>query len=95
VVATARNPEQLVELEKRYAENICTVPLEVTNEAQAKAAFEAAIANFGGLDVLVNNAGYSHVRPVEETSLAEFRAQIETNLIRCHHHDQSRAPLLS
>jgi NAD(P)-dependent dehydrogenase (short-subunit alcohol dehydrogenase family) len=80
VVATARNPEQLVELESRYAESIRTVRLDVTNEAQAKAAFEAAIASFGGLDVLVNNAGYGYVRPVEDTSLADFRAQIETNL---------------
>jgi NAD(P)-dependent dehydrogenase (short-subunit alcohol dehydrogenase family) len=80
VVATARNPEQLVELEKRYAEKIRTVPLDVTNEAQAKAAFEAAIASFGALDTLVNNAGYGYVRPVEDTSLADFRAQIETNL---------------
>jgi NAD(P)-dependent dehydrogenase (short-subunit alcohol dehydrogenase family) len=80
VVATARNPEQLVELENRYAESIRTVRLDVTNEAQAKAAFEAAIASFGGLDVLVNNAGYGYVRPVEDTSLADFRAQIETNL---------------
>jgi NAD(P)-dependent dehydrogenase (short-subunit alcohol dehydrogenase family) len=80
VVATARNPEQLVELESKYAENIRTVPLDVTNEAQTKAAFEAAITSFGGLDVLVNNAGYGYVRPVEDTSLADFRAQIETNL---------------
>jgi NAD(P)-dependent dehydrogenase (short-subunit alcohol dehydrogenase family) len=80
VVATARNPEHLVELEKRYAEKIRAVPLDVTNEAQAKAAFEAAIASFGVLDVLVNNAGYGYVRPVEDTSLADFRAQIETNL---------------
>jgi len=36
VVATAHNPGQLVELESRYAENICTVPLDVTNEARAK-----------------------------------------------------------
>jgi NAD(P)-dependent dehydrogenase (short-subunit alcohol dehydrogenase family) len=34
-----------------------TVPLDVTNEVQAKAAFEAAIASFGDLDVLVNNTG--------------------------------------
>ncbi len=74
VVATARNPEQLVELEKRYAEKIRTVPLDVTNEAQAKAAFEAAIASFGVLDTLVNNAGYGYVRPAEDTSLADFRA---------------------
>src|SRR5260370_19596064 len=80
VVATARNPEQLVELEGRYSERVRTVALDVTNEAQAKAAFEPAIASFGGLDVLVNNAGYGYVSPVEDTSLADFRAQIETNL---------------
>jgi NAD(P)-dependent dehydrogenase (short-subunit alcohol dehydrogenase family) len=79
-VATARNPEQLVELRSRYGENIRTVPLDVTSEAQAKAAFEAAIGNFGDLDVVVNNAGYGYVCPVEDTSLADFRAQVETNL---------------
>ena len=49
--------------------------LDVTNETQAKAAFESAIASFGVLDVLVNNAGYGYVRPVEDTSLADFSAQ--------------------
>src|ERR1700721_4650928 len=43
-------------------------------------AFEAAIASFGVLDVLVNNAGYGYVCPVEDTPLTDFRAQIETNL---------------
>ena len=80
VVATARNPEHLVELQGRYSSKIRTVALDVTNEAQAKAAFEAAIASFGALDVLVNNAGYGNVCPVEDMPLAEFRAQIETNL---------------
>jgi len=80
VVATARNPEHLVELARRYSERVCTVALDVTNEEQAKGAVEAAIVFFGGLDVLVNNAGYGYVRPVEDTSLADFRAQIETNL---------------
>ena len=81
VVATARNPEQLVELQGRYSGKIRTVALDVTNEAQAKAAFEAAIASFGVLDVLVNNAGYGYVCPVEDTPLTDFRAQIETNLL--------------
>jgi len=80
VIATARKPEQLVGLKGRYSERVRTVALDVTNEAQAKAAFEAAITSFGGLDVLVNNAGYGYVCPVEDTSLADFRAQIETNL---------------
>jgi len=80
VVVTARNPEQLVELEGRYSQRVRTVALDVTNEAQAKAAIEAALVSFGGLDVLVNNAGYGYVCPVDDTPLADFRAQIETNL---------------
>src|SRR5216684_3407791 len=75
VIATARKPEQLVGLKGRYSERVRTVALDVTNEAQAKAAFEAAITSFRGLDVLVNNAGYGYVCPVEDTSLADFRAQ--------------------
>jgi NAD(P)-dependent dehydrogenase (short-subunit alcohol dehydrogenase family) len=80
VLATARNPEQLVELEDTYSKRVRTVALDVTNEVQAKGAVEAAIVSFGGLDVLVNNAGYGNVCPVEDTSLGDFRAQIETNL---------------
>lgn len=79
-MAAARKPEQLADLKKKYGEKIRTVVLDVTNEAQAKSAFEIAISSFGSLDVLVNNAGFGNVSPVEDTSLADFRAQIETNL---------------
>lgn len=80
VVATARNSEHLTDIARKFGERVRTVSLDVTNEAQAKDAVDAAIDTFGGLDVLVNNAGYGNVCPVEDTSLAEFRAQIETNL---------------
>jgi NAD(P)-dependent dehydrogenase (short-subunit alcohol dehydrogenase family) len=80
VVATARNSEHLIDLARKFGESVRTISLDVTNEAQAKYAVDAAIDTFGGLDVLVNNAGYGNVCPVEDTSLAEFRAQIETNL---------------
>jgi len=41
---------------------------------------DAALQTFGGLDVLVNKCRLWNVSSVEETSLADFRAQIETNL---------------
>lgn len=80
VVATARNPEQLADLEERFGDSVRTAALDVINESQARDAVRTAIDTYGGLDVLVNNAGYGNVSPVEETSLAGFRAQIETNL---------------
>jgi NAD(P)-dependent dehydrogenase (short-subunit alcohol dehydrogenase family) len=80
VVAGARNPDQLVDLRSRFGEKILPVSLDVTKEVQAKAAIDAAITHFGRLDVLVNNAGYGNVSPVEDTPLDDFRAQIETNL---------------
>jgi NAD(P)-dependent dehydrogenase (short-subunit alcohol dehydrogenase family) len=80
LVATARNPAQLADLAERYTERVLTLPLDVTDEAAADCAVRAAIDTFGRLDVLVNNAGYGNVNAIEDTSLAEFREQIETNL---------------
>jgi NAD(P)-dependent dehydrogenase (short-subunit alcohol dehydrogenase family) len=80
VAATARTISDLADLKQEYGEQVTTLSLDVTDEAQAVTAVEATIKTFGRLDVLVNNAGYGNVAPVEETSLAEFRAQIETNL---------------
>jgi NAD(P)-dependent dehydrogenase (short-subunit alcohol dehydrogenase family) len=80
VLAGARKPEQLADLENRFGKNIRIISLDVTNEEQAKRAVEMALETFGALDVLVNNAGYGNVSPVEDTSVEEFRKQIETNL---------------
>jgi|SRR5271166_5568046 len=80
LVATARSPKQLEGLVERYGESVRAVALDVTDPAAAAAAVQVAIDTFGGLDVLVNNAGYGDIGSVEDTSLDDFRKQIETNL---------------
>ena len=80
LVATARNPKQLSDLVERYGERVRAVALDVTDERAATAAVELAVDAFGRVDVLVNNAGYGDLASIEDTSMTDFRAQIETNL---------------
>ncbi len=80
LIATARNPEQLNDLVERFADNVRIAALDVTSETDAAAAVKKAFDVFGRLDVLVNNAGYGNINSIEETSVADFRAEIETNL---------------
>lgn len=80
LVATARDPARLNDLVRRHGDAVRTFALDVTDPAQAAAAVAFTRDAFGGLDVLVNNAGYGDVNSVEDASLEEFRQQIETNL---------------
>jgi NAD(P)-dependent dehydrogenase (short-subunit alcohol dehydrogenase family) len=80
VVATARNMIQLQDLKKTYGDQVATIALDVTNEIAAYNAVQSAVDLFGHLDILVNNAGYGNINSIEETSLTDFRSEMETNL---------------
>jgi NAD(P)-dependent dehydrogenase (short-subunit alcohol dehydrogenase family) len=80
VVATARNLGPLEPLLGRFGERLRLATLDVTDEAAAQAAIGLAVEAFGGVDVVVNNAGYGELGSVEDTSLKSFRQQIDANL---------------
>jgi len=79
LLATARDPQRLHDLVERYGKQVSTAPLDVADETAAKTAVAKAVDIFGGLDVLVNNAGYGDTAPFEQVSSERFRALVETN----------------
>jgi NAD(P)-dependent dehydrogenase (short-subunit alcohol dehydrogenase family) len=80
LLATARDPQALAGLVAKSGGRAVAQALDVTDAAAAARAVAAAVDRFGGLDIVVNNAGYGNVAPIEDTGIEDFRAQIETNL---------------
>lgn len=80
VLATARNPDTLGELEKRFPGQVGIARLDVTQPETATQAIALAAQAFGGIDVLVNNAGYGLMGAVEEAVVSEYRPLFETNV---------------
>jgi NAD(P)-dependent dehydrogenase (short-subunit alcohol dehydrogenase family) len=85
VFASMRNLEAGAPLRARAAEagwRLTTPALDVTSDESVAAATAEILRETGGrLDVLVNNAGYYQFGSLEETSPAELRAQLETNVV--------------
>jgi NAD(P)-dependent dehydrogenase (short-subunit alcohol dehydrogenase family) len=94
VVATARRPEDLDALVKAHPDRARAVALDVTDPAAAVGAVRAAVAEFGRLDVVVNNAGYADSIPIEEMAEEDFRAQIETNFFGVVNVTRAALPVL-
>lgn len=79
VAVTARDPRRLATLVAGAPDRVAALALDLDRPGAAEAAVAAALARFGRIDVVVNNAGYGSVGAVEETPDAELRAQMETN----------------
>jgi NAD(P)-dependent dehydrogenase (short-subunit alcohol dehydrogenase family) len=79
VVAAGRN---IAAVAQRFGEaaNVLPVQLDVTDEVQARAAVAAAVARFGRIDVLINNAGFGLLGAVEEADDADVRRLYDTNV---------------
>lgn len=77
VVATARNLTTLSDLPD--TPSILTLQLDITSRLSIEAAFAKAIARFGHVDIVVNNAGYGILGDAEGITEEEARAIFETN----------------
>ena len=77
-VVTARNVEKVADLVADKADRVLPLPLDVTDTAQIRNAVGKAEERFGGIDVLVNNAGYGYRAAVEEGDDSDIRALFET-----------------
>ena len=78
-VVTARNVTSVADLSDASPERVLAIALDVTKPEQVASAVQQAEQRFGGVDVLVNNAGYGYRSAVEEGDDADIRTLFETH----------------
>jgi NAD(P)-dependent dehydrogenase (short-subunit alcohol dehydrogenase family) len=79
-VITARDVANVQDIAEAHPGNALALPLDVTSDAQVSAVVSAAAERFGGVDVLVNNAGYGYRAAVEEGEDDAVRLLFETHV---------------
>lgn len=93
VVATARRVETLAPL-AGHGERVLHQALDVDLEADAMRAVEQATARFGGIDVLVNNAGYGQLGLFEQIDAEQVEQQFRTNVFGLMHVTRAALPVM-
>jgi NAD(P)-dependent dehydrogenase (short-subunit alcohol dehydrogenase family) len=83
VIAAVRNPEH-AQKALGDSKRVFAVAMDVTDSASVRRAAEAAIARFGKIDVVVNNAGYGLMGAIEELDASEFEDVFKTNFFGVH-----------
>jgi NAD(P)-dependent dehydrogenase (short-subunit alcohol dehydrogenase family) len=94
VVATARNTDDLRDIVEPNAGRAFALQLDVTDPEAAREAVEQAVARFGRIDAVFNNAGYGHVGAVEELTDEDLRRQLDVNLLGVINVTRAALPVL-
>lgn len=81
VTATARKLADVADLKKQFGDAVLPLALDVTNSEQVQQVVQQAYVHFGGLDVLVNNAGASLLAATEEASDEQIRELFDANYL--------------
>jgi NAD(P)-dependent dehydrogenase (short-subunit alcohol dehydrogenase family) len=94
VTATARDVSSLDGLVCDSSRNLLRAALDVTDEAQIREVVTQTVEAFGGIDVLVNNAGYGYFAWCEDGDIDEIRRMFETNVYGLMRMTQSVLPVM-
>lgn len=100
LVLAARNPDELASARSillqrktiRSADDVLLVPADLTDPAQAASLIEQAIARFGHINILINDAGIIQGGPFENQPLSTFRQAMDTNFFAALHTIQAAIP---
>jgi NAD(P)-dependent dehydrogenase (short-subunit alcohol dehydrogenase family) len=95
--ATMRNVDKsnkIIDLKLKEKLPLEVLKLDVTDDKSVKEAIETIANEQGTVNVLVNNAGYALVGPLEELSIQEFKEQFETNVFGAIRVTQAVLPIM-
>jgi len=84
VAITSRSQEKADEIQRqlgnKYGDKIIGVGCDVRNYKSQQACVDKVVTKFGGVDVMIANAGVGHFAPIEEMSVEDWNSTIDTNL---------------